>query len=284
MLLADKYDLQERLKLNLLQIEDKELNFYTQNCYTVGTQAALISGFAFSAIVEARDMDNITPAFKTSWSIVTVLAMIFDLMCVVKAMQLSIMAPGLALRGPEGSMTRAVMVMRGEYKTLHRMFYTGLGFFHISAALYIYILFEGDPYIPIPTLILIILALIFIFIDYSFLESKLRLPKDSRGLRGRWGPVNDPRHDSLVTVVCNSVMGRSKSKRRLSLPRQDTAMCAPLPSPYSPLHTQIHIEHSTQGTILWLRSCAISSWDEASPSGGSRSPVRIQPCAHLSLL
>jgi len=96
MLLADKYDLQERLKLNLLQIEDKELNFYTQNCYTVGTQAALIAGFAFSAIVEARSMENITPWFKMSWSIVTVLSMIFELMGVIKAMQLSIMAPGLA--------------------------------------------------------------------------------------------------------------------------------------------------------------------------------------------
>ena len=53
MLLADKYDLQEQLKLSLLQIEDKELNFFTQNCYTVGTQAALIAGFVFSAIVEA---------------------------------------------------------------------------------------------------------------------------------------------------------------------------------------------------------------------------------------
>lgn len=227
MLLADKYDLQERLKLNLLQIEDKELNFYTQNCYTVGTQAALISGFAFSAIVEARDMDNITPWFKMSWSIVTVLSMIFELMGVVKAMQLSIMAPGLALRGPEGSMTRAVMVMRGEYKTLHRMFYAGLAFFHVSAALYIYILFEGDPYIPIPTLVLIILALVYIFIDYTFLESKLRLPKGSRGLGGsRWDSVTDPTHDSLATVVCNSVMRRGGQMRQSMrrLPHHDTAM------------------------------------------------------------
>ena len=40
MLLADKHDLQEQLKLSLVLIEEKELNFYTQNCYTVGTQAA----------------------------------------------------------------------------------------------------------------------------------------------------------------------------------------------------------------------------------------------------
>ena len=163
-------------------------------------------------------MDDIGPGLKISWSVATVLSMIFELMTVVKAtrerarerggrvtsaslsvqprpcppqaMQLSIMAPGLALRGPEGSMTRAVMVrrggagrggerwggvgrcgemwgrcggeaaasshpfllsarplargdlswtcpcsgqvMRGEYKSLHRYFYAGLFFFHIS--------------------------------------------------------------------------------------------------------------------------------------------------------
>ena len=61
MLLADKFDLQEQLKLSLLQIEDKELNFFTQNCYTVGTQAALIAGFVFSAIVEARSIPTAPP-------------------------------------------------------------------------------------------------------------------------------------------------------------------------------------------------------------------------------
>ena len=44
MLLADKHNLQQELKLNLLHIEEKELNYYTQNCYTVGTQAALFQG------------------------------------------------------------------------------------------------------------------------------------------------------------------------------------------------------------------------------------------------
>ena len=61
MLLADKHNLQQELKLNLLHIEEKELNYYTQNCYTVGTQAALIAGFVFSAIVEARGIPTAPP-------------------------------------------------------------------------------------------------------------------------------------------------------------------------------------------------------------------------------
>ena len=105
-------------------------------------------------------MDDIGPGLKISWSVATVLSMIFELMTVVKAtrerararggrvtsaslsvqprpsppqaMQLSIMAPGLALRGPEGSMTRALVTMRAEYRKVHAYFYAGLFFFHIS--------------------------------------------------------------------------------------------------------------------------------------------------------
>ena len=54
MLLADKRDLQNSLKLSLIQIEEKELNYYTNNCMTIGTQAAMLTGFAFAALVEVK--------------------------------------------------------------------------------------------------------------------------------------------------------------------------------------------------------------------------------------
>lgn len=54
MLLADKCDLQEQLKRSLVVIEDKELSYFTQNCATLGTQAALVAGFVYSALVEVR--------------------------------------------------------------------------------------------------------------------------------------------------------------------------------------------------------------------------------------
>ena len=42
MLYADKRALETNLKVELLEIREKELNFYSQNCYTVGTEAALL--------------------------------------------------------------------------------------------------------------------------------------------------------------------------------------------------------------------------------------------------
>ena len=46
-------DLQRQLKLNLLKIEERELIYFTENCYNIGTQAALLAGFSFSALMQA---------------------------------------------------------------------------------------------------------------------------------------------------------------------------------------------------------------------------------------
>ena len=40
MLYADKRALETNLKVNLLAIREKELNYYSQNCLAIGTQAA----------------------------------------------------------------------------------------------------------------------------------------------------------------------------------------------------------------------------------------------------
>ena len=136
MLLADKRELQNNLKVSLLQIEEKELNYYTTNCMTVGTQAAMLAGFAFAALIEVDTGENQTgrtvqqivrdDALTFVWYVTAVLGMLFETFALVKSMQLSILAPGLALRGPEGSMTRALVTMRSEYHRVHMFFYLGL--------------------------------------------------------------------------------------------------------------------------------------------------------------
>lgn len=52
MLYADKRALETNLKVSLLAIREKELNYYSQNCLAVGTQAALLAGFAYSGLTQ----------------------------------------------------------------------------------------------------------------------------------------------------------------------------------------------------------------------------------------
>ena len=52
MLYADKAALETSLKVQLLEIREKELNFYTNNCQNIGTQAAMLAGFAFAGMMQ----------------------------------------------------------------------------------------------------------------------------------------------------------------------------------------------------------------------------------------
>ena len=54
MLYADKAALENRTKVRLLAIRERELVLYTQNCRTVGTVAALMAGIAYSAIIYTK--------------------------------------------------------------------------------------------------------------------------------------------------------------------------------------------------------------------------------------
>ena len=54
MLYADKAALENRTKVKLLAIRERELTLYTNNCRTVGTVSALMAGIAYSALVRTQ--------------------------------------------------------------------------------------------------------------------------------------------------------------------------------------------------------------------------------------
>ena len=53
MLYADKAALENRTKLRLLAIRERELALYTKNCITIGTVSALMAGLAYSSLLYA---------------------------------------------------------------------------------------------------------------------------------------------------------------------------------------------------------------------------------------
>ena len=162
MLFADKRALETNLKVNLLAIREKELNYYvrsplprtrllrgnslptlpqTQNCLAVGTQAALLAGFAYSGLTQVAIPHERSYILKLMYLLVTTTAMCFELIAVLNTTLLSMMGPGLALRGPDGSMHPAVDGMMVEYRTAYYSFVLGLIFFHLSAALFSWLIY-----------------------------------------------------------------------------------------------------------------------------------------------
>ena len=99
MLFADKRALETNLKVSLLAIREKELNFYTTNCLAVGTQSALLAGFAYSGLTQVAFPHEAPYLIKLLYMLTTTTAMGFELIAVMNTTLLSMVGPGLALRG-----------------------------------------------------------------------------------------------------------------------------------------------------------------------------------------
>eukprot|EP00316_Scyphosphaera_apsteinii_P019966 CAMPEP_0119331174 /NCGR_PEP_ID=MMETSP1333-20130426/79972_1 /TAXON_ID=418940 /ORGANISM="Scyphosphaera apsteinii, Strain RCC1455" /LENGTH=628 /DNA_ID=CAMNT_0007340705 /DNA_START=61 /DNA_END=1947 /DNA_ORIENTATION=+ len=185
MLKADKEHLETDLKRSLILIEEKELNFYEQCLNSVGTQAALIAGFASAIIVETASeiMEDSPLSLQVFWIGATTLGMLLEIMCVVAAMQLSILVPGLALRGPDGSMSYSLSVCRDEYNVVIRLFYSGLAFFHLSGALYGWAMFKWE--VALTATLLVMIGCVWLVWHSRKLANRLWLSRSSpRGSLG----------------------------------------------------------------------------------------------------
>ncbi|KAL3933687.1 MAG: hypothetical protein SGPRY_000178, partial [Prymnesium sp.] len=76
MLYADKRALETNLQVSLLKIREKELAFYTQNCIAIGTQAALLSGFAYNGIIQVDIPSEASDWLKTLVALAMTLALV----------------------------------------------------------------------------------------------------------------------------------------------------------------------------------------------------------------
>ena len=141
MLFADKRALETDLKLELLEIREKELNFYTTNCAHLAFLASIFAGFASAALMTHVPKTPVLLHFF--YLLVTVAALGLQLAAVVSTTLLATIGPGLALRGPDGSMHVAIDAMIGEYRTAFFQLLLGLLALHLSVASFCWLSLES---------------------------------------------------------------------------------------------------------------------------------------------
>ena len=117
MLHADKRALEQHLAVKLLHIHELELNYYVMQSRTLATPSALIAGMAFFGLPYCTKMpyfEEASPLSKALYGIMLVVCMGQSLFLVFATTLLTMLCPGLALRGPPGSMQRAVEGLKRE--------------------------------------------------------------------------------------------------------------------------------------------------------------------------
>lgn len=146
MLYADKRLLETELNVSLLAIRERELLLYTENLRQIATGSALLFGFAYSAVTlpYSKDrgylqyLERDTPWVDGLHGIIAFLAMVLDGLALYGATTCAMLGPGLALRGPDGSMDRAVEGLALEYRSAFVYYMGSIAAFYASSILFIF--------------------------------------------------------------------------------------------------------------------------------------------------
>ncbi|KAL8449282.1 hypothetical protein Emag_003666 [Eimeria magna] len=126
-----------------VEIRQLELDWYTNNYWTLSQQAALLAGFAFSQITTALPPD-VSFSLEASYLLLAALSLGMQLCVIVTTTFCCMWGPGLALRGPDGvrSVNAAVENLKAEQGTVFFMFVAGLSCFFTSNILLLWCYFE----------------------------------------------------------------------------------------------------------------------------------------------
>lgn len=182
MLAADKQALTYQLKQQSLQVRQKELDFFLSNFGTVAGQAAMLAGFSFTGFtINFNDMEGMSaldnPILRASFYVVSSMSLGFFLLTVSNCALCTIYGPNLALRGPDGSMDRAVRILQRERTRTFAFFGVGLVCFHVSAILLSLLIHHLHSSLPVT---ITLVAFLFAFFFYgSDIYHNLLIPEDA---------------------------------------------------------------------------------------------------------
>ena len=126
MLAADKLLLRSTVKQRAIQLREKELTLFNDNFNAVGTQSAVLAGFAMTSFAEIDLPHNAFYAQKACLHLFVTVSICANLMCTASTTFVSVWGSGKALRGKDGSMDIAVDGMYHERGFIFACFGIGL--------------------------------------------------------------------------------------------------------------------------------------------------------------
>ena len=120
MLYSQHAQLHAATKQQSYRLVKEQIAYYENNFRIIATQASVLAGFSFSLLGTELDTDKIGVVAQLIFVTFTALAIAFNVMAVATSTLCGIMAPRLALLGPDGSVQRAVKGMHYEHKWTYR--------------------------------------------------------------------------------------------------------------------------------------------------------------------
>ncbi|EPT29405.1 hypothetical protein TGME49_259050 [Toxoplasma gondii ME49] len=218
-----------------VEIRKLELDWYTNNYWTLSQQGALLAGFSFSLITASLPKDA-SFFLESLYLLLAALALGLQ-MCVVVTTTLCCMwGPGLALRGPDGirSVHTAVDSLKSEHSYVFAFFFLGLLSFYLSNLPLVFLLFED--WIAISASALLALFLFLIFYYTIRLTSQLRV-SEADAVEGKIAALRAYEDiadldEAVAPGFCSPAEGDSRTEELLGV--RDRAQFSPLARAHLP--------------------------------------------------
>lgn len=146
MLQVTKNKLVTGVVTNQVEVRQLELDWYCGNYSVMNGQAAMLAGFAFTALTTPIPEGDLAPTFwiQFAYLFLVCCAIGFELSAIVMSTSLSVWAPSLALRGKHGtiSLHKAVDCLRDYQLLVFSYFIGGWVIIFMTSTLQVWIYFR----------------------------------------------------------------------------------------------------------------------------------------------
>ena len=142
MLQASRAELESACRVRMLKIRERELLLFVRNTNQVATLSALLAGFGYTGLIYTKyiDEDLCDPqefmCAEMTYPLCVTITTCFSTFSLFGCMLITLLAPVLALRGPQGSMDKSVDIMVQEYQYVLFLFACAVIMFFVSAIIY----------------------------------------------------------------------------------------------------------------------------------------------------
>jgi hypothetical protein len=142
MLFASREELASDTQVRLLAIRNRELDWLIKNCNYVAQLSALLAGYGYTALIYTKYLDadlcdpNEPLCAEMTYPLCVTITMCLSILSLFGSMLITLLAPALALRGPQGSLNKCIDMTIQEYQYALAVFTCAVVMLLVSTALW----------------------------------------------------------------------------------------------------------------------------------------------------
>jgi hypothetical protein len=162
MLDASKEVVRADLKVKEFQIQQMELDFYVENCFSIGLQAAIVASFSYNGIIEIEtiEAEKVGVTLAAAYYGVTYAVTFVEVLVVFLTTLSATLGPGYALRGPEGSIQVTGRQLKKELRASLILFLFGIFLLFVSLILFVWCQYHHSVAFGVTCVLTVMLAVL----------------------------------------------------------------------------------------------------------------------------